>query len=87
MKATPYFIWDYPLSEDDLRQYITGEDKEKRRWAIARILSHATYEDIWKYLRIEDIVEELPYLRLPKDIRIMWEYALQVWGYHVDTTK
>ncbi|MCX8008530.1 MAG: hypothetical protein N3A54_02380 [Patescibacteria group bacterium] len=87
MKKTPYFIWDYDISEEELRQYIAGDDKEKRRWAISRILSHAKYEDVWNYLTIDDIVREFSYLRLQPFITNSWKYALSVWGYHVDSYK
>ncbi len=78
----PYFIWDYDLSEETLRSYLTGSDFFLKRWAQARILSHANIVDVWSYLTIDEIANSLPQLRLRPQIHTMWQRALAAWGYH-----
>lgn len=43
----PYFIWDYDLTEADVRRILRGEKGEfTRRWLIARILESAHFDDV-----------------------------------------
>lgn len=79
----PYFIWDYDLSEKQIRSILRSGNEAEKSWLTARILTHAQFEDIWKYLRIGDIVKIFPKLRLPPKIKQSWQHALNVWGYHV----
>lgn len=81
--ATPYFLWDYDLTEEDVRRILHGKNRKERQWLIGRLLMHARYEDIWKYIQLKDIVDEFPNLRLRPDIASSWKRALTVWGYHV----
>lgn len=79
----PYFIWDYNISERQIRAILRGSNETEKSWITARILIHAMYQDIWKYLRIKDIVKIFPKLRMPAKIKKSWQHALNVWGYHV----
>lgn len=78
----PYFLWDYDLTEKDVRRILKGGDEARRRWLVARILSHAHFNDVFKYLTIQDVLEIFPKLKMRKDIRIAWTRALKAWGYH-----
>lgn len=79
----PYFIWDYDLDERRIRAILRGNNEVEKLWLTAKILTHARFEDIWKYLKAEDIVKLFPKLRLPPKIKQNWQYTLNVWGYHV----
>ncbi len=48
---------------------------------MARILSNAKFDDVWKFMSIDEIVSEFPYLKMRKEIIGAWKNALQVWGY------
>ena len=80
---TPYFLWDYNLSENQIRGILHGNNEVEKLWLITRIITHAKFEDIWQYLTLEDVVRVFPKLRLPPKSREDWQRALSVWGYHV----
>lgn len=80
---TPYFLWDYDLNDTQIHSIIHGKNDVEKRWLIGRILTHAHYQDIFKYLTVSDIVRYLPKLFLPMTVKSAWKRALQVWGYHV----
>ena len=78
-----YFLWDYNLTKDNIQAILRGDNQTERAWLIARIITHARYEDIWKYVHVSDIVENFPKLRLKPEVAKAWKRALTVWGYHV----
>ena len=43
---TPYFIWDYDLTDADVRAILRGNDEEQKVWLVARLLESARYEDV-----------------------------------------
>lgn len=78
-----YFLWDYDFNEDKVRAILQGDNETERLWLISRIMTHARYEDVWKYLKVSDIVASFPKLRLKPNTSEAWKHALTVWGYHV----
>ena len=60
-----------------------GDNEVEKAWLITRILEYAKWDDIWRYLTVGDVRENLPRLcfRWPRD-RELWEYALERWGGH-----
>ncbi len=80
---TPYFLWDYDIEEQQVQEILKGENESEKIWLISRILTHAKYEDIWKYLAPEDIVKIFPKLKLSEDTKKNWLRALNTWGYNV----
>lgn len=79
----PYFLWDYNLTDADIKKIIRGGNEVEKQWMIGRILTSARYQDIWKYLTINDIVSEFPNLRLRPGVKQAWQRALNTWGYDV----
>lgn len=79
----PYFIWDYDLDDKKIRAILRGDNQTEKIWLMGRIITHARFEDIFKYVSIKEIVNLFPKLRLPPKIKQNWEYTLNVWGYHV----
>lgn len=80
---TPYFLWDYDLSENQIRTILHGDNEVEKSWLIVRIMTHAKFEDIWQYLTLKDIIKVFPKLRLPPKSKQDWQRAINVWGYHV----
>ena len=74
----PSFLWDYDLSEGEIREMLSGS-LEKRKWLVARILERARLDEVWSYLTPAMIERDLPHLRLPKKTRDHWAYALRRW--------
>lgn len=79
----PYFLWDYDLDKKRIRAILRGNNQTEKLWLMARIMTHAKFEDVWQYLSVEDIVNFFPKLRLPPKTKQNWQYALNIWGYHV----
>jgi uncharacterized protein (DUF433 family) len=75
----PYFLWDYDLTNDQIKAILKGDNEVEKIWLMSRILESARYEDIWHYLTLKQVKEMFPLLRLKPSIRQVWEYALQVW--------
>ena len=75
----PYFLWDYDLTEADVRAILRGNDEDQRAWLVARLIESARYEDIWKYISLADLRSIFPKLQLKPRVRAAWEFALQVW--------
>lgn len=80
---TPYFLWDYDLTEQNIREILHGKNVMERRWIIARILTNAHFSDVWRYLTVNEIVREFSNLKMRPSIKEGWQRALTVWGYHV----
>lgn len=74
----PSFLWDYDVSEGEIKEILSGP-LEKRKWLVARILEHASFEEIWKYLTLRSIERDLFALRLRRKTREHWEYAIKRW--------
>jgi hypothetical protein len=77
---TPYFIWDYDLSETEVRAILRGNDEQQKAWLVARLLESARYEDIWHYISLAELRSIFPKLQLKPQVRAVWEFALLVWG-------
>ena len=77
---TPYFIWDYDLTEADIRAILCGNDDEQKAWVVVRLLESACYEDIWQYISLAELSAIFPKLQLKPQVRAAWEFALSVWA-------
>lgn len=76
----PYFLWDYDLTEKDIHEILHGDDEDQKAFLVARLLESARYEDIWQYISLADLRAIFPKLQLKPQIRLVWEFALQVWA-------
>jgi hypothetical protein len=59
--AVPYFNWDAPVTNAEVRRVlIEGSEDDKVFW-IARIMCEARYEDVWKFLSLRrDVLPRWP---------------------------
>jgi len=80
MSQTPYFIWDYDLTEADIRAILRGDDEVQKAWVVARLLESASYEDVWKYISLAELRSIFPKLQLRPQARAVWGFALLVWA-------
>jgi hypothetical protein len=76
----PYFLWDYDLTEEEVRAILRSGDKVEKAWLIARILEYAKWDDIWRYLTVDDVRESFDQLRMKPYQRDLWAFALEVWS-------
>lgn len=76
----PYFLWDYQITEQGVRDILNGSDVAAKTLLITRIVESARYDDVWKYITPAELVRVFPQLTLKKPVRKAWEYAFSVWG-------
>ncbi len=76
----PYWLWDYDLTEDQVRGILSGKNETEKSWMMSRILESARYDDIWNYVTLAQVREMFPKLGLKPPIRRAWERALYVWS-------
>lgn len=83
-----YFFWDYDLSEEDVRQILAGNDPIDRAWVISRLLNAARWEDIWRYITLDDVRAHwgLLHFRTPQ-LQEAWARALEVWSREARPTE
>jgi hypothetical protein len=79
----PYFLWDYNLNESDVKKILHQGSEPEKRWLVARILEHAHFDDVFKYLNLREIIESFPKLKLRPTTRRYWQRVLSVWGHNV----
>ena len=76
------FLWDYDLSEEDVRRILREGTPVERGWLIGRILEYAPWEEIWHYLTPEQIERDFERIRFRSEReRELWAYALKRWLY------
>lgn len=78
-RKSVYFLWDYDLIEKDVKKIVHGKNETEKVWIISRILESAKYDDIWRYLSLNEVRKIYPQLKLKKPIKQAWDYALKVW--------
>lgn len=79
----PYFLWDYDLSEEDVKRILRQGDEQDKQWLVGRILEHAHFNDVFKYLSLREILRFFPELKMRPITRRYWQRALSAWGYNV----
>ncbi|MBI4668120.1 MAG: hypothetical protein HY747_02860 [Elusimicrobia bacterium] len=79
----PYFLWEESLTLEQLKG-ILCEESPRRYYYMARILHEADYNDVWKFIRPQDIAVHWrdiePYLG---NRREYWNFLLAEW-HHAD---
>lgn len=76
-------MWDYDTSETDVHRILHNGSEVEKQWLIARILTSAKFDDVWKYLKLKEVVEHFPSLKMRPQTKSNWQRALNVWGYAV----
>ena len=77
----PYFNWDAPVTNAEVRDALAHGTEEDRLFWTARILSEARYADVWRYLSLSrDVLPrwERVRVRLGRKRRF-WEYLVRGW--------
>ncbi len=78
----PYFVWDYDLTDDQVRAILAGENEFEKIQMMTRIVESARFEDIWRYLTLSQVCQHWHQIapRMRREIRDVWAWALEVWG-------
>jgi hypothetical protein len=75
----PWFLWDYELTEAQVRELLTHAPFEQRKWLLGRMLERLGPQEIVRYVSLESLQQALPLLRLDEKIKRHWEEAIAVW--------
>ncbi len=80
MKDRPYFLWDVPVTEAELRQRLRDPDPRIRAQWEGCILREARYSDVWPYLTLEEILSNWDLIqRHLGRRREFWKFLLDGW--------
>lgn len=76
----PYFVWDVPMTVAELRRLVAHPDpKVRSRW-MARVMREARYQDVWRFLRLTDILESYQRIRVHLGrSRRLWDFLIEGW--------
>lgn len=75
----PWFLWDYDLTEAQVRELLTHAPFEQRKWLLGRMLERLKPQEIVQYVSLEALRQALPHLRVEEKVKRHWEEALAVW--------
>jgi hypothetical protein len=78
--AQPYFIWDEEITYSELRRKLQSPDPDERALWMGRVMREARYDDVWKLLRLRDVLAMLP--RIDRHLgrsRAFWHWLIEGW--------
>ncbi|MFY9345221.1 MAG: hypothetical protein WAT39_22215 [Planctomycetota bacterium] len=78
--ARPYFIWDEDITYGELRQKLQSPDLDERALWMGRVMREARYQEVWKLLKLTDVLAMLP--RIDKHLgreRKFWHWLIEGW--------
>ena len=78
-KNRPGFLWDYDLSERQIRDLLHHAPMTQKSWLIARILDRLSPPAVFDYLSVQDIAQALPALRMNPKVKKHWQEAIEAW--------
>ena len=80
-EAYPYFLWDDPMTNRELRTYLREASAPERTRLLAKILREARDADVWRYTDLETVVQAWPRLSLHLGRRrAFWGFLLRTWA-------
>ena len=76
----PWFLWDVDVSASELRQRLHDPDPRIRAQWQGRVLREATYNEVWDYVTLPEVVQDwsLIHQHLGRR-REFWEFLLRGW--------
>jgi hypothetical protein len=80
-RERPDSIWDYDLTEEDVRAILRGENEYARVQMMVRILERCSWDEIWRYLKLAQVYQLWDQIRpkIRRELRPTWELAMKVW--------
>jgi hypothetical protein len=82
--AVPYFNWDAPVTNREVRRALAESSEDDKIFWIARIMREAQVPDVWKFLSLRrDVLPRWERLRgrLGRR-RSFWEFLIARWRRH-----
>lgn len=79
--AVPYFLWDAPMTVQELHDRLQNADTGERVRLLGKILREARDPDVWRFTTLEEVVSLWPRLQLHLGQRRgFWRFLLERWG-------
>ena len=76
----PYFVWDVPVTVGELKRLLRHPDRKTRNMWTARVMREARYQDVWRFLRLQDVLKRYQDLRPHLGrARPMWDFLIEGW--------
>jgi hypothetical protein len=78
--AVPYFLWDEPMTVEQLRERLATASEPERLRLVAKILREARDTDVWKFTTPEEVRRWWPKLAPHLGRRkSFWSFLLDRW--------
>ena len=79
-QAVPYFLWDEPMTVEELRRRLAEASAPERRRLLAKILREARDTEVWRFLSPRELLQDWPGLSpLLGKRRAFWEFLVHEW--------
>ncbi len=78
--AQPYFIWDEDITYAELARKLLSPDPDERALWMGRVMREARYQDVWKLLKLPDVLAFMP--RIDRHLgrsREFWRWLIEGW--------
>lgn len=80
-ESFPYFLWDDPMTNRELREHLRTASPPERIRLLAKIMRQARDTDVWEYTTPDAVVQAWPALSLHLGRRRgFWEFLLSSWA-------
>lgn len=80
-EAIPYFLWDDPMSNRELRHFLCTASPAERTRLLAKILRQARDTDAWKYTSPQEVADAWAEISLHLGRRRhFWAFLLGAWA-------
>ncbi len=79
--SDPNFLYFFPEQEitaEELKGILSGDDGERRAWAVSNLLRYAQWEDIWDFVTRDEVRDLFPELDLSDSMRQALARMLQI---------
>lgn len=79
-KARVWFIWDMEITYAQLRTHLQASDPDERDLWVGRVMREARYQDVWKFVRLADVLAQWPRIeRHLGRMRAFWQWLIDGW--------
>lgn len=79
-RAVPYFLWDDPMTVEELQTRLASASEEERIRLLALVLREARDPDVWRFASPREVAGLWPQLAGRLGVRRpFWEFLLDAW--------
>lgn len=79
-RTVPYFLWDEPMTLDELRRRLAESEPDERARLEGKVLREARFDEAVSLVPVSSIVGDYP--RIRRNLgrrRAFWDYLLGEW--------